>query len=81
MALAIGREWGVGAAAAVGDRARNAGVVVLLVPRETSQDGSGHISIQVGRGPRDSSTMPWRETSAARPRRSSARARTAPRWR
>jgi uncharacterized protein len=50
VALAIGREWGVGAAAAVGDRARNAGVVVLLVPRETSQDGSGHISIQVGQG-------------------------------
>lgn len=50
VALAIGREWGVGAAADVGDRARNAGVVVLLVPRETSQDGSGHISIQVGQG-------------------------------
>jgi uncharacterized protein len=50
VALAIGREWGVGASAAVGDRARNAGVVVLLVPRETSQDGSGHISIQVGQG-------------------------------
>jgi uncharacterized protein len=50
VALAIGREWGVGAATAVGDRARNAGVVVLLVPRETSQDGSGHISIQVGQG-------------------------------
>lgn len=50
VALAIGREWKVGAAADVGDRARNAGVVVLLVPRETSQDGSGHISIQVGQG-------------------------------
>jgi uncharacterized protein len=50
VALAIGREWGVGAAADIGDRARNAGVVVLLVPRETSQDGSGHISIQVGQG-------------------------------
>ncbi len=50
VALAIGREWGVGAAADVGDRARNAGVVVLLVPRESSQDGSGHISIQVGQG-------------------------------
>jgi uncharacterized protein len=50
VALGIGREWGVGAKAPVGDRARNAGVVVLLVPRETSSDGSGHISIQVGQG-------------------------------
>lgn len=49
-ALAIGRSWGVGAKAAIGDRSRNAGVVVLLVPRETSSDGSGHISIQVGQG-------------------------------
>ncbi len=50
VALRIGREWGVGAKAAIGDRARNAGVVVLLVPKETSQDGRGWISIQVGQG-------------------------------
>lgn len=50
MALRIGREWGVGSAAAIGDQARNAGIVVLLVPRETSQDGRGHISIQTGQG-------------------------------
>ncbi len=50
VALGIGREWGVGAKAPVGDRARNAGVVVLLVPRETSSDGRGYISIQVGQG-------------------------------
>lgn len=50
VALRIGREWGVGDNAAVGDRARNAGVVVLLVPRETSGDGSGHLSVQVGQG-------------------------------
>ncbi|MEX2180864.1 MAG: TPM domain-containing protein [Gemmatimonadaceae bacterium] len=50
VALAIGRAWGVGATAAIGDRARNAGVVVLLVPRETSADGRGYISIQVGQG-------------------------------
>lgn len=50
VALRIGREWGVGAAADIGDRARNAGVVVLLVPKETSQDGRGWISIQVGQG-------------------------------
>lgn len=50
VALAIGRQWGVGARADIGDRARNAGVVVLLVPRESSSDGRGHISIQVGQG-------------------------------
>lgn len=50
IALQIGRAWGVGARADVGDRARNAGIVVLLVPRETSSDGRGHISIQVGQG-------------------------------
>ena len=50
VALAIGRAWGVGANAPIGDRARNAGVVVLLVPRETSADGSGYIAIQVGQG-------------------------------
>lgn len=49
-ALAIGRQWGVGARADIGDRGRNAGVVVLLVPRETSADGRGYISIQVGQG-------------------------------
>ena len=50
VALQIGRDWGVGAAADIGDRARNAGVVVLLVPKETSQDGRGWLSIQVGQG-------------------------------
>lgn len=50
VALRIGREWGVGAKAAIGDRARNAGVVVLLVPRETSGDGRGHIAISTGQG-------------------------------
>ncbi len=50
IALRIGREWKVGANAAIGDRARNAGVVVLVVPKETSSDGRGHISIQTGQG-------------------------------
>ena len=50
MALRIGRAWGVGANAAIGDRARNAGVVILVVPKETSSDGQGHISIQTARG-------------------------------
>ncbi|MBM4194033.1 MAG: TPM domain-containing protein [Gemmatimonadetes bacterium] len=50
VALRIGRGWGVGAAAAIGDRRRNSGVVVLVVPKETSSDGRGHISIQTGQG-------------------------------
>ena len=50
VALRIGREWKVGAAARIGDRARNAGVVVLVVPKETSRDGRGYISIQTGQG-------------------------------
>jgi uncharacterized protein len=50
VALEIGRAWGVGARADIGDRARNAGVVVLLVPKETSSDGSGQIAISVGQG-------------------------------
>ena len=50
VALEIGRAWGVGARATIGDRARNAGVVVLLIPKETSSDGSGQIAISVGQG-------------------------------
>jgi uncharacterized protein len=50
VALRIGRDWKVGAAAQIGDRARNAGVVVLVVPKESSRDGRGHISIQTGQG-------------------------------
>lgn len=50
VALQIGRAWGVGARANIGDRARNAGVVVLLVPKETASDGSGQIAISVGQG-------------------------------
>jgi uncharacterized protein len=50
VALEIGRQWKVGAAAEVGDRARNTGTVILVVPKETSADGRGHISIQTGNG-------------------------------
>ena len=49
-ALRIGREWKVGANSAIGDAARNAGTVILLVPKETSADGKGHISITTGQG-------------------------------
>jgi uncharacterized protein len=50
LALRIGREWRVGEAGEIGSRSRNAGVVVLLIPKETASDGRGQISIQTGRG-------------------------------
>jgi uncharacterized protein len=50
VALRIGREWKVGANAKIGDAARNAGVVILVVPKETSSDGQGHVGIQTGQG-------------------------------
>ena len=50
VALGIGRAWGVGAATAIGQRTRNAGVVILLVPKETSTSGRGHCFITTGQG-------------------------------
>lgn len=50
VALRLGREWKVGAAAAIGDEARNAGVVILVVPKETADDGRGRCRIEVGQG-------------------------------
>ena len=50
VAREIGRQWGVGAKAEPGDRVRNAGVVILIVPKETSSDGRGRCRIEVGRG-------------------------------
>ena len=50
VSLRLGREWKVGADAAIGDQARNAGVVILLVPKETSDDGRGYCRIEVGQG-------------------------------
>lgn len=50
VAVAIGRVWGVGAKAAVGDVRRNAGVVVLLVPRNPDDPNSGQIFIATGQG-------------------------------
>src|SRR3954471_22290544 len=50
IATKIGRDWKVGNAAAIGDRTRNAGVVILLVPKETSSDGHGHCQIAPGTG-------------------------------
>lgn len=50
VALRLGREWKVGADAKIGDAARNAGVVILLVPKETASDGRGRCRIEVGQG-------------------------------
>lgn len=50
VAVAIGRAWGVGAAAEVGDPRRNAGLVILLVPRREDDPRSGQIFIATGRG-------------------------------
>lgn len=50
VALAIGRAWGVGANAAIGQRTRNAGVVILVVPKETSTSGHGECFVGTGQG-------------------------------
>jgi uncharacterized protein len=50
LAYKIGRQWGVGAAGEAGDAAKNAGVVVLLIPKGRSPDGKGKIAIATGRG-------------------------------
>jgi uncharacterized protein len=50
VALEVGRQWKVGKIGAPGDPTRNAGAVVLLVPRESSTDGHGHCYIATGNG-------------------------------
>ena len=49
-ALRIGREWKVGGRAEIGSRARNLGVVVLVVPKDTSSDGQGVCRVETGFG-------------------------------
>src|SRR4051812_13254659 len=44
--LNIGRQWKVGGNGKPGDRARNTGVIILVVPKETSRDGQGHLRIE-----------------------------------
>jgi uncharacterized protein len=50
VAVAIGRTWGVGARAELGDPRRNAGLVILLVPRREGDPNSGHLFIATGQG-------------------------------
>ncbi len=47
MAQRIGTEWGVGARTG---RARDAGAVVLLIPKESSSDGRGYCRIELATG-------------------------------
>lgn len=50
VALQIGRQWKVGKIGNPGDATRNAGAVILLVPKETSDDGHGHCWVSTGSG-------------------------------
>lgn len=50
VAVQIGRQWGVGAKGEAGDRTKNLGVVVLLVPRKNHRPGTGDVFIATGRG-------------------------------
>ena len=48
VALTIGRVWGVGGKGEIGDSARNAGMVLLLVPR--TSEHKGELFLSTGRG-------------------------------
>ena len=50
VALAIGREWKVGKVGTPGDPTRNAGAVILLVPKETNSDNRGRCFVLTGQG-------------------------------
>lgn len=50
VALQIGRAWGVGSQAEIGDPTRNNGVVLLVVPRQNHQPGTGAVFIATGQG-------------------------------
>lgn len=50
VAREIGRRWRIGAKADIGDPRRNAGAVLLVVPRQNHQVGTGHVRIETGQG-------------------------------
>jgi uncharacterized protein len=50
VAMQIGRQWKVGKIGNPGDPTRNAGAVILLVPKETNSDGRGRCFISTGQG-------------------------------
>jgi uncharacterized protein len=50
VALEIGRQWKVGKIGNPGDPTRNAGAVILIVPKETNSSGRGRCFIATGNG-------------------------------
>jgi uncharacterized protein len=50
VALRIGREWKVGKVGSPGDPTRNAGAVILLVPKETNSSNHGACFVLTGQG-------------------------------
>jgi uncharacterized protein len=50
VALTIGRTWKVGKIGNPGDPTRNAGAVILLVPKETNSEGRGRCFVLTGQG-------------------------------
>lgn len=50
VALKIGREWKVGKIGNPGDPTRNAGAVILVVPKETNSSGRGACFVLTGNG-------------------------------
>ncbi|MEO7367428.1 MAG: TPM domain-containing protein [Gemmatimonadaceae bacterium] len=50
VALDIGRTWKVGKIGSPGDPTRNAGAVILLVPKETNSDNRGRCFVLTGQG-------------------------------
>jgi uncharacterized protein len=50
VALAIGRRWKVGPNVPIGDSTRNAGAIVLVVPRQNHRPGTGQVRIESGQG-------------------------------
>lgn len=50
VALRIGREWKLGKIGNPGDPTRNAGAVIVLVPKETNADGRGRCFVATGQG-------------------------------
>ncbi|MCU0635400.1 MAG: TPM domain-containing protein [Gemmatimonadaceae bacterium] len=50
VAREIGRQWKVGALTQIGDRTRNTGVVILVVPKESNASGRGACRIETGQG-------------------------------
>ena len=50
VSLAIGRQWKVGNVGQPGDPNRNAGIVILIVPKETNSSGKGECRVEVGNG-------------------------------